>query len=423
MSAIPKSFDGRRPAQPVQGVSYTTRSIAVNSSEFISGNTALFKLPGHLESSYLDPSSSFLRVKFVNNSGSKNFTMGVGGLNSLISKVNVSQAGNTLVDISDYGKYVALETAITADNSWYSGQGNALCGAHSIVRGAQVDHTTDNELVMCSPLQFHGGLFGQSKAVPLAGMEIDYRITFGDASYGGAWEADASPSANWKKFIEVELVLQIIQLSDQSNAMIRKMNPNWSILTKGVGTYNASLAQHVSQSSVNLGASYSQLLGYNFVMTDSSPSGGEAVTNNGEHFKQNNLKRHNLSVDGVLVENGKSITADVPAEIVAFNAIEKGTLAKMTGLPLLTHGNVTNISNSGCVFSQSLEIFKASCSGFANYAKENFCTGRSTISSTTVLGLEFGSNGAQFATNLTLFAKYAQLITYDDEHKIFRISQ
>ena len=95
------------------------------------------------------------------------------------------------------------------------------------------------------------------------------------------------------------------------------------------------------------------------------------------------------------------ITADVPAEIVAFNAIEKGTLAKMTGLPLLSHGNVTNLSNSGCVYSQSLEIFKASCSGFANYAKENFCTGRSTISSTTVLGLEFGSGGASYASNLT----------------------
>ena len=422
MSAVPKSFDGRRPAQPVQGVSYTTRSIAVNSSEFISGNTALFKLPGHLESSYLDPSSSFLRVKFVNNSGSHAFTMGVGGLNSLISKVNVSQSGNTLVDISDYGKYVALETALTADDSWYSGQGNALCGAKDIQEGEKILHTTNNELVMCSPLQFHGGLFGQSKAVPLAGMEIDYRITFGDANYGGAWTENATPSANWKKFIEVELVLQIIQLSDQSNSMIRKMNPNWSILTKGIGTYNASLAQGISQSSVNLGASYSQLLGYDFVMTKADAT-NDATANNGEHFYQNRLKRHNLSVDGVLVENGKSITADVAAEIVAFNAIEKGTLAKMTGLPLLSEANVIAETNSATVFSQSLEIFKASCSGFANYAKENFCTGRSTISSTTVLGLEFGTGGAAHATNLTLFAKYAQLITYDDEHKIFRISQ
>ena len=36
MAAVPKSFDGRRPAQPVSGVSYTTRSIAINASEFIS---------------------------------------------------------------------------------------------------------------------------------------------------------------------------------------------------------------------------------------------------------------------------------------------------------------------------------------------------------------------------------------------------
>lgn len=422
MSAVPKSFDGRRPAQPISGVSFLTRQIAINASEFQANNTMNFKIPGHLETQFLDCSSSYLKIKVVNNSGAagsaSQFTLGPGGAGNLIQKVHVSQAGNTIVSHSDYGKWRAMETALTADSSYYEGQGATLSGVEHLGHGQVL--ANGDSVVYVEPLSFHGSLFGQQKVLPMAGMEIDLAYTIGSAEYGGSW-ATGTPASNWLKIIEVELCLQCIQLSDQSTAMLRKMNPNWSILTKAVGTYHHVVDSGVTNHSINLGANYSQMLGYDFVFT--SQSANQYTSQNNTMFIQNNLRRHNLQVDGVLVENGRSVSCDSPAEIVAFNAIERGVLAKTSGLPsLLNHTNILATDKAACVFSQSLEIFKASCSGFANYAKENFCTGRSTISSSVVLGLEFAPAAAT-ASNVTTFVKYAQLITYDPEHKLFRISQ
>ena len=423
MSAVPKSFNGQRPATPISGVSFMTRQPAYNASDFQPNNVINFKIPGHLDTQFLDVSSCYLKFKLTNKSGAQgtasNFTLGPAGSGNLIQKVHVAQAGNTIVSHSDYGKWRAMETALTADSSYYAGQGKSLTGVDDLAHGQIL--ANGNSQVYVEPLSFHGSLFGQSKVIPMAGMEIDLSYTLGDAAYGGSWGTGLVPQSSWLEITEVELCLQCIQLSDVSAAMLRKMNPNWSILTKAVGTYHHIVDSGVSNHSINLGANFSQMLGYDFVFT--STTSDQYETQNNTMFIQNALKRHNLQVDGVLVENGRSVTCDNAAEIVAFNAIERGTLAKTSGLPSkLDPDNVLATDKCACVFSQSLEIFKASCSGFANYAKENFCTGRSTISSSVVLGLEFAPH-ATTKSNITTFVKYAQLITYDDEHKLFRISQ
>jgi len=423
MSAVPKSFDGRRPAQPISGVSFLTRQPAYNASDFLPNNVMNFKIPGHLSSQFLDASSSYLKFKVTNKSGaqgtSSTFTLGPAGSGNLIQKVHIAQAGNTIVSHSDYGKWRAMETALTADSSYYEGQGKSLAGVHTLQHGQTIANGASE--VFVEPLSFHGSLFGQAKVLPMSGMEIDLSYTLGSAEYGGSWGTGHVPQSSWLEITEVELCLQCVQLSDQSAAMLRKMNPNWSILTKAVGTYHHAVDSGISNHSINLGANYSQVLGYDFVFTDQTADQYESQNNT--MFIQNNLKKHNLQVDGVLVENGRSVNCDNPAEIVAFNAIERGILAKTSGLPsLLGPTNVLAQNTAGCIFSQSLEIFKASCSGFANYSKENFCTGRSTISSSVVLGLEFAPSSAA-KCNITTFVKYAQLISYDDEHKLFRISQ
>ncbi len=418
MSAVPKSLDGRRPATPISGVSFLTRQPAYNASDFIANNVMNFKIPGHLETQFLDTSSSYLKFKVTNKSGGSGFTLGPAGSGNLIQKVHVSQAGNTIVSHSDYGKWRAMEVALTADSSYYEGQGKSLNGVLSLQNGQTIANG-DSE-VFVEPLIFLGSLFGQSKAIPMAGMEIDFSVTLGAPEYGGAWSS-GTPQSSWLEITEVELCLQCIQLSDQAAAMLKKMNPNWSILTKAVGTYHHVVDSGISNHSINLGANYSQVLGYDFVFTDQTANQYESQNNT--MFIQNNLKKHNLQVDGVLVENGRSVNCDNPAEIVAFNAIERGILAKTSGLPsLLGPTNIQASNEAACIFSQSLEIFKASCSGFANYSKENFCTGRSTISSSVVLGLEFAPSSSA-KCNITTFVKYAQLISYDDEHKLFRISQ
>jgi hypothetical protein len=60
-------------------------------------------------------------------------------------------------------------------------------------------------------------------------MSIDYRVTFGAYNYGAKWkDADGSDlttsvSNENLEISNVELVLQIIQLTEESEAVIKKM--------------------------------------------------------------------------------------------------------------------------------------------------------------------------------------------------------
>ena len=56
--AIPKSYDGRKPAQPVGGISYVSRIIPINTSACPVGSTLIFELPGNLPASYLSQHSA-----------------------------------------------------------------------------------------------------------------------------------------------------------------------------------------------------------------------------------------------------------------------------------------------------------------------------------------------------------------------------
>ena len=206
---------------------------------------------------------------------------------------------------------------------------------------------------------------------------------------------------------------------EESEAMIRKMG-NYSVLCKGVGTFHNSVQSGSTQHTMNVGSSYSQLLGVNWVHTDATADHDKTLANT--DFKRYGINRWGFSIDGVMIENQKMIFANEPAEIVAFSAIQKGVLAKTSGVPeSLSYDAVNSDEGSASIFTMSFENYKSACGGFAQI-RENHCSGRSTLSATTNLNLEYSTPVPNNAS-ITLFAKYAQLITFDQEANLFRVSQ
>ena len=439
MASIPKSFAPNRPPAAASGISYVVRNIPLNVTTCRSGGTVHFHIPGSLPSSYLDSKSSYIKVRLINQAGgssnSNDVQLGPAGFAGTIDHIVTSQNGVVLGEISDFGKYFAIQQALVSDSDYNSGLGNALNGSlghwqegtdDGVIEGCTIKnpgHDDGNSRTFVLPLAHIPGLFGQSKNVPLKGQHIDLRITFGQVGYGVKWDQTGyTPSNNSLEYSDIELVGTIVQLSDSAESMLRKAG-NWSCLTKGVGTYQNVVPNNASAHTLNLGMSYSQLLGTDFVMIENDEDRINDFADT--KFTRNNLKRYYVNLDGVALENQKGVAADSPAEIAALNAISKGVLANMNNVPSnINFEQLEEDDSAAIIFSQSLEIFKGGKVGFGNYFDQLQCSGRSSLSSTSTLQMEFGAdNTATKACNLTLFASFAQLITFDEQANQLRISQ
>lgn len=79
--------------------------------------------------------------------------------------------------------------------------------------------------------------------------------------------------------------------------------------------------------------------------------------------------------------------------------------------------------HSGCIFTQSVENFKSSCSTYGEVysGDENFCSGKSTLNTYVVIQLEYEPK-AKHASNFSAFVTYGMLVKFDPEHMVFRVS-
>lgn len=413
---VPVSFDPRRAAIATKGSSYMTRSVGSNATSFQSGNTANFKIGGNMPTTWCDFSSSFLRLKCVNKSDTLNATLGACGCLGLISKIHLSQAGSVLSECSDFAKLATIDIVKSAGDDWLTGLGNTMCGTNSLQHGLSVD--AGNSKTFCIPLSFFPGLFQTAKNIPMGGMDLDLKITFGNYNYGVAWSASGASNSDLM-FEDLELCLQHIQLSDVDTATINKLAP-FSVLCKGVAEITNSIPEKQSNYTVPIGAQYSNVLGMDFVQTASSL---DADTNHlHSEFITNDLKSHTLLVGGVGLENSRGVRVDEASEIAAFQAISGGYLSKTSGVPRTNHTDILASDRAGAVFSQSIEVYKGGCSNFGVDIDEklNVCSGRSTLNSSVVLQLQYG--GTNEPATFTGFIKYGMLIVYDDVHKVFRVS-
>ena len=131
-----------------------------------------------------------------------------------------------------------------------------------------------------------------------------------------------------------------------------------------------------------------------------------------------------MTVGGEQIENGKGILANCPSEICALMGIDGGYLAKLQNVPQITPENFTgDAPHSGCIFTQSVENFKSSCSTYGEVysGDENFCSGKSTLNTSVVIQLEYEPK-AKHATNFSAFVTYGMLVKFDPEHMVFSVS-
>ena len=355
MASIPRSFDARTTQPPISGISYISKSIPTNTATCKAGSTVFFRLPGGLPTSYLANMDSFIKYTVKNKrDDGNNLTLSPAGGAGLIERLRVSQNSAVLSEQTNYGAYRALEQSLTSDNSYLSGMGNAINGTVDHEVGETINAGESRTFI--EPLCHQGSLFGQSKVIPLKGQALEYAVTFGSYNYGCKW-VNAGATNNDLEIDSIEIVLNIIQLSDESEAMVASLG-DWSVLAKGVATVNSSVSAGVGGHTANVGASYSQVLAVQWVQTDNSASVNHDTALVNTDFIKNNVERWGFSIDGVLVEAQKLVKADT-AELVAMSAVDGGFLSKVQGVPeSLSKAHIEGEEGSTNVFTMSLELFQ-----------------------------------------------------------------
>jgi len=429
MSSLPVSYNPRKTSDPIRAKSFVVREIPINASEFQAGNTSVWKIRGGASTQFADMSSSFIRVLVTNAHTDRSAILGMAGLHGLLQKTHLSQQGSVLGEISNYGQYSTIQLAKKASLDYLGGFGKSLSGTTNYKNGITI--ASGASVVLCLPVSHLGGLLSTSKAIPLAGADMELRLTWGSSDYGVKWGTSASSVSVTNAsltFTEVEMVMQITQISDDAVNAINKLG-DFSVLCKGVAHHSNSINSGVSQHTVNLATQVSQFLGVDWVATNASDDATTEFQNS--KFIQNRLKRWYLTIGGEQIENGKGILANCASEIVALMGIDGGYLAKVQNVPSIHPENFDDTQvtgHSGCVFTQSTENFKSSCATYGEYysGDENFCSGKSTLNSSVVIQLEYGndSTGSGATTNslFNAYVTYGMLVTFDKEHMIFRVT-
>lgn len=419
MTSLPVSYNPRKTADPIRAKSFVVREIPINASDFQSGNTSIFKIRGGAPTQFASFSDSFIRVKVNNKNTDRTMTLGMAGLSSLLNKTHLSQQGAVLGEISNFAQYTTIQLAKKASHDYLNGFGQTLSGTKNYQEGITIP--ANSSVILCLPMSHLGGLLSTSKAVPLAGSDMELRLTWGSADYGAKWGSGSDSVTNASlSFTDVEMVMQITQISDNAVNSIKKLG-DFSVLAKGVATHNNFIKQGSSAHTINLATQVSQFLGLDWVATKSSFDSVSELQNS--CFIQNGLRRWYLTIGGEQIENSKGILADAPSEIVALMGVDGGYLGKLQNVPSITPSNFTSDNHSGCVFTQSTENFKSSCATFGEYSSgdDNFCSGRSTLNTSVVVQLEYDS-GSTNDTNFSAYVQYGMLITFDPQHMVFRVS-
>lgn len=210
--------------------SYRASVPSSNKSIFGPSDQIIAYIPGGRKNTYLDPQQSYMRITVQNNeaAGAANsFNFDNNGA-SIINRIDTFHSGNCIDSIQQYNALMTYILDAQLNLSEKTGLSN--------IYGTNSDGTMANNraglkvcgqqrVTLCIPLLGTFGL-GAEKLIPIGQLYDDIRLEISTASVieGMAWLAAPAAAVPYQ-IIDFQLELQIIELSDEGQAMVESVTP------------------------------------------------------------------------------------------------------------------------------------------------------------------------------------------------------
>ena len=205
----------------VRSRSYRASIYPTNKSTFSPSDVAILYVPGGRRSTYLDPQQTYLRMTVKNMDGTNPMTVDNNG-SSFINRADLFHGGSLLESIQAYNVLYAYIMDIQANSSQRAGLSTMYgFGADGGREGIALASATPS-VTFCMPLLGVLGL-GSDKMIPIGALKDDLRLelTFENLISSVVYPTGAT---NWQ-ITDLELELQIIEMSDEGESLIREATP------------------------------------------------------------------------------------------------------------------------------------------------------------------------------------------------------
>ena len=260
-TAVPQDCLYNLKPSSVRARSYRASIPSSNKSVFNASDQAILYIPGGRKGTYLDPNQSYLKMTVQNNeavAGANYFSFD-NLATSIINRIDTFHSGNSIDSLQQYNALMSYIVDAQLNQSEKFGLSNIYGTSSSINLNLSRSGLTvypGQRVTVCVPLLGAFGL-GADKLIPIGQLFDDIRIEVSTASVVEAvcWSA-VPATVNPYSIIDMQLELQIIELSDEGQHMVESITP----FSSPVYMHANSWRHYVSTLPAALGGAYSALV-------------------------------------------------------------------------------------------------------------------------------------------------------------------
>lgn len=335
--------------------SYRVRIPPANGRDFVPGSTLQIDLPANLAGSFWDSTQAYLKFKVTNAAGGAACNLDRAGAYSFIRRQIIQSSGAMICDLDRYNALACAMLDTDSSLEWRGSVGKTLVGTETSLKGEIL--AVGESRTYCLPLILSPlNQTTPHRMIPLCSLAaLQMRFTFEDTA-----TAVQSAGAPVLSFSDCELVSMITELSPGAMAQIDAMTGRrYDILATSWAYSGGTLAAGVTQSTTNLGFSYSSLerVVFGFRPDASSGQGFYSLGNRAtQHLSEYNLLINSQQYPALPIKR-----EDKGAEALAELMIADHSLASFNVGNALTNG--FKASGTGTTADQG--------AGFSMFANTN----------------------------------------------------
>lgn len=261
-TAVPQDCLYNLKPSSVRARSYRASIPSSNKSIFAPSDQAILYIPGGRKGTYLDPNQSYLKMTIQNNElvANANFFNFDNLGTSVINRVDTFHSGNSIDSLQQYNALMSYIVDAQLNQTEKFGLSNIYgTSSSTLLANARSGLAVypGQRVTICVPLLGAFGL-GADKLIPIGQLYDDIRIEISTASIveGVVWNAAPVNTINPFSIIDMQLELQIIELSDEGQHMVESITP----FSSPVYMHANSWRHYVSSLPAGIGGAYSALV-------------------------------------------------------------------------------------------------------------------------------------------------------------------
>jgi hypothetical protein len=415
MSATSKKFHYEVPARASSSRAIRNVVLPSNGSSFPASSTIVLDVGSGQNNTYLDWTSTYLKLKLSNSDATTNKINGSGWL-SAVKKISIELGSQVVYSCDNYGALYSAMMTLDASKQFKENAGATLFGAGADADGASL--LTDTSRTICVPLLLTP-FVGANKYFPMFSREgLRIRIELNSAAAGYTGTAGVTDSD--MVVSDVELITYSIEVGAEVQAQIMAASGGAIRLAcPSFQSFQTSMAATTTTITANLGFSVSSMNRLLIIQQQS------AITDTDNSI--DSRSKNDLTEFFVQIGNQKYPQRNIKVDAQGAEALAEALISQRA---LTTFGHQSSINDVG-----GWELDDGSGAGKANIgsfvaeidlesqfsAAGGLVSGVNTIGSNVQLTMNY-SAAIGSAQTLTVYAEHSILVSLDLATNTFSIA-